>query len=43
MREPVFVSIPVGILVEYEGIEWSPADIPKAEVGVLNSTPSAII
>lgn len=27
---PIPVSVPVGILIEYEGMEWSPAQITKA-------------
>lgn len=31
------MSVPVGILVEYEGMEWSPANTPEADVTVQNS------
>lgn len=41
--EPIPFSVQVGILIEYEGIEWSPAQIPKAEMSVLSLKPMVII
>lgn len=31
------MSVPVGVIVEYEGMECSPAHTPGAEVSVQNS------
>lgn len=37
VRELATMSMPVDILVEYEGIEWSPVPLTMADVDVLNS------
>lgn len=33
------MSIPVGISMEYEGVDWSPANSPGAEASVQSSIP----
>lgn len=43
MCEHISLSVPVGILIEYEGMEWSPTLIPKAEVSVLSLNPLLLL
>ena len=40
--EPIPVSVPVGILTEYEGMEWSPVHTPGAAVDMMNLNPCGI-
>lgn len=39
VREPATVSMPVHILVEYDGMEWSPVPLTTPDVNALNSAP----
>lgn len=39
VHELAILSVPKGILVEYEGVEWRPIPFAKADISTLNSAP----
>lgn len=43
VHEPATLPVPMGVLVEYEGMEWTPVSTAKVEVSALNSVPLIIL